>query len=71
MKGKYDADVTSDYYSSVIFTDFGLQVGDLVSMLPINGGQQFIVLGKVVYCGDLTEDMFKDKHNNRPSDRLF
>lgn len=45
----YKADAQGEYQSSVIYTDCGLQVGDYVAMLPINDGQQFIVLSKLVY----------------------
>ncbi len=45
----YKADAEGEYKASVIYTDVGLKVGDYVAMLPINGGQQFIVLSKLVY----------------------
>lgn len=70
ISGNYKADITSDYYSSVIFTDFGLRTGDFVSLLPIQGGQQFIILSKVFFMGELTADMFKDS-GNKPTTRRF
>ena len=45
----YKADAEGEYQASVIYTDCGLQVGDYVAMLPINDGQNFIVLSKLVY----------------------
>lgn len=32
--------------------DNGLQAGDLVCLLPINGGQNYIVLGKLIYAAE-------------------
>ena len=54
----YKADIKSDYKSSAIYTDVGLQTGDYVSILPLEGGQKFIVLGKLVYLPEfkLEED---------------
>ena len=54
----YKADAAGEYQASVIYTDCGLQVGDYVAMLPINNGQQFIVLSKLVY---LPEFKFEDE----------
>jgi len=49
IHNSYKADVESDYQASAIYTDAGLQAGDYVSILPIDDGQKFIVLGKLVY----------------------
>lgn len=32
--------------------NYGLEAGDLVALLPINGGQNYIVLGKLIYAAD-------------------
>lgn len=60
LEGDYESESTSNYKNSVIYTSWGLNAGDLVTLLPINGGQQFIITGRVFYMGDLTEDMFED-----------
>jgi len=49
INNSYKASIEGDYQASAIYTDCGLQKGDLVSILPIAGGQKFIVLGKVIY----------------------
>lgn len=49
IHNSYKADVSSDYEASAIYTDVGLAAGDYVSILPIENGQKFIVLGKLVY----------------------
>lgn len=69
MEGRYEADATSDYYESAIFTDWGIAAGDIVALLPINNAQQFIILAKLVYAGDLKSEMFND--TSRPTKRLF
>ena len=56
----YVADGKGKYTASVIYTDCGLQVGDYVAMLPINNGQQFIVLSKLVY---LPEFKFEEEQD--------
>lgn len=63
----YKADATSDYTSSVVTTNLGLHAGDLVSLLPIQGGQQFIVLGKLIYMPDwkYTEPAERGKYYER------
>ena len=60
LKGDYKSESTSDYKNSIIFTDWGLQVGDRVTLLPVQGGQQFIITGKIYYMGDLSAEMFKE-----------
>ena len=32
--------------------NYGLVAGDLVALLPINDGSQYIVLGKLIYAAD-------------------
>ena len=49
VNNSYDASLEGEYQASAIYTDCGLMAGDLVSLLPISGGQKFIVLGKVIY----------------------
>lgn len=44
-------DIHNAYRETWITVDT-LQVGDLVSVMPLKGGQQFIVLGKLIYLGD-------------------
>ncbi len=31
--------------------DYGISPGDVVALLPINNGQQYILLGRLVYLG--------------------
>ena len=64
LEGDYTAESASDYKNSIIYTDWGLNVGDLVTLLPIKGGQQFIITGVVYYMGELTEEMFEDDSND-------
>lgn len=52
LKGNYKADITGDYTANIIYTDYGLEVGDLVSLLPTKGGQMFIIQDKIYYLGD-------------------
>ena len=49
INNSYKASIKGDYTANAIYTDCGLQAGDLVSLLPIADGQKFIVLGKVIY----------------------
>ena len=58
IHNSYEADIKSDYKASAIYTDAGLKAGDYVSILPLEGGQKFIVLGKLVYLPEfeLEED---------------
>lgn len=49
IDNSYKADMTGTYEASVIYEDVGLQVGDYVSILPIDSGQKFIILGKLIY----------------------
>ena len=49
INNSYKANIEGEYQASAIYTDCGLQKGDLVSILPIKNGQKFIVLGKVIY----------------------
>lgn len=35
-------------------TNYGIVAGDLVALLPINGGQGYIVLGKLAYAAELS-----------------
>lgn len=32
----------------------GLQAGDIVALLPVNGGNNFIVLGKLIYAPEIS-----------------
>ena len=52
--------IDNDYTETYITTDT-LRAGDLVSVLPIKGGQQFIILGRVIYLGEQS----KDPHNKK------
>ncbi len=54
INNSYDASIKGDYKASAIYTDCGLMAGDLVSILPIENGQKFIVLGKVIYLPEFT-----------------
>ena len=51
--------IDNSYTETYITTDT-LRAGDFVSVLPIKGGQQFIILGRVVYLGEQSND----PHNN-------
>lgn len=53
--GMHAHPIDNDYTETWITTDT-LQPGDLVSVLPIKGGQQFIVLGRVVWLGETSSD---------------
>lgn len=64
INSSYKASVEGDYKASAIYTDCGLQAGDLVSLLPIADGQKFIVLGKIIYLpefqfeeGEISSDL--------------
>lgn len=61
INNSYDASIKGEYKASAIYTDCGLLAGDLVSLLPIEGGQKFIVLGKVIY---LPEFKFESAENS-------
>lgn len=47
--------IDDDYSETWITTDT-LKPGDLVSLMPIKGGQQFIVLGRLVWLGETSKD---------------
>ena len=47
--------IDNDYTETFITTDT-LRAGDLVTVLPIKNGQQFIILGRVVYLGETSND---------------
>ncbi len=49
INNSYKANIEGDYEASAIYTDCGLQEGDLVALLPIKNGQKFIVLSKLIY----------------------
>lgn len=53
-KGKSTA--LGKYVGSAIYTDYGLEEGDLVAILPMEGGQKFIVLAKLIYMKEYDED---------------
>ena len=53
--GPHAHDIDNDYTETFITTDT-LRPGDLVSVLPIKGGQQFIILGRVIYLGETSND---------------
>lgn len=57
ISGDYKADVRGDYYESLMLVDVGLKVGDLVSVFPLAGGQQFMILGKLAYMGKYIEQL--------------
>lgn len=65
LEGDYTSESASDYKNSIIYTDWGLNVGDLVTLLPIKGGQQFIITGVVYYMGELTEEMFEEGEQDK------
>ena len=48
--GEHEHGIDNDYTATWITTDT-LKKGDLVSVLPIKGGQHFIILGKLIYLG--------------------
>ena len=48
-------EIANPYTETFITTDT-LRAGDLVTVLPIKGGQQFVILGRVVYMGETTAD---------------
>lgn len=52
----YTAIISGDYQASAIYTDCGLKAGDYVSVLPIDGGQKFIILGKLVYLPEFEQN---------------
>ena len=66
IHNSYTADVESDYQASAIYTDAGLQAGDYVGILPIDDGQKFIVLGKLVYLPEfeLSQDDESSSYTN-------
>lgn len=65
INNSYKASVEGKYMASAIYTDCGLQAGDLVSILPLEGGQKFIVLGKVIY---MPEFEYADEENSEGSE---
>lgn len=52
--GLLGGDVSGESESTAQTVDNGLKAGDLVCLLPINGGQNYIVLGKLVYGAEAT-----------------
>lgn len=50
--------IDNEYTATMIMTDT-LKAGDLVSVLPVKGGQQFIILGRVVWLGEQSADTHK------------
>ena len=49
IHNSYEADIEGEYRASAIYEDVGLKTGDYVTVLPIDSGQKFIILGKLVY----------------------
>ena len=47
--------IDASYVATMIMTDT-LRAGDLVSVLPIKGGQHFVILGRVIYLGEQSSD---------------
>lgn len=56
FEGNFESrNINSDFKNEFATTDCGLAVGDFVALLPIYGGQKFIVLGKIYYMADIKE----------------
>ena len=62
INDSYKADIEGEgnYKASSILTDCGLMAGDLVSILPLEGGQKFIVLGKIIYLPEFQFESNED-----------
>ena len=43
-------------YTETFLTTDTLRKGDFVTILPIKGGQQFVILGRVIYLGEKSSD---------------
>ena len=43
--------VGGEAQSTATTVDYGISAGDVVALLPINNGQQYILLGRLVYLG--------------------
>lgn len=52
--GLLGGDVEGAAESSAQTTNNGLQAGDIVALLPVNGGNNFIVLGKLIYAPEIS-----------------
>lgn len=65
IAGDYEADIASDYASNVIYTDYGLNVGDQVMLTPIMNGQMFIITGRIIYLRDWTQPELKEVRNGK------
>ena len=48
----YKADTEAKYTEDTVSTDYGLKAGDVVTVLPIEGAQKFIVLSKLEYLAE-------------------
>ena len=48
-------EIANPYTETFITTDT-LKAGDYVTVLPLKGGQQFVILGRVIYLGEKSSD---------------
>lgn len=48
-------EIANPYTETFITTDT-LKAGDYVTVLPLKGAQQFVILGRVVYLGETSSD---------------
>ena len=56
MEGNFESkNINSDFKNEFKTTNYGLETGDLVALLPIYNGQKFIILGKIYYLGEYRE----------------
>ena len=67
INNSYDASIKGEYKANAIYTDCGLQIGDLVAILPLENAQKFIVLSKLIY---LPEFSFSENSGGGSLDKL-
>lgn len=52
VSGIFDGgSVGGEAQTTATTVDYGISPGDVVALLPINDGQQYVLLGRLVYLG--------------------
>lgn len=60
INNSYKSDAKAEYTEDAASTDYGLAAGDIVALFSLEGGQKFIVLGKVIYLPEWTPPADED-----------
>ena len=58
--GLLGGEVGGEAESTAQTVNNGLQAGDTVALLPVNGGKAYIVLGKLAYAAELSGETSED-----------